>query len=352
MVIYLNTNNYISPPFLFARTININISDPELFKLLTTINIHKLSTDLSFKNINEINEYLVNFYIINDKALDFFEYLKSIHMSLDKKLIDNIITYKPLSLIKMGITNDHFKEYLTYKILLCTEELDNFKICKNEFEIDIAINFLEEIIANGLLRSFYYLYKNDPSILYTKFDNGDNILHKIEDHGEYEDLTRLVLKLDKESELLNMTNDNNETPIVKKAKTHPSVVNILLRYEIDPTILDKNKNSFLHNLCINGSLDVIKLTINEHPELLNLQNENMETPVLLVTKYSREDLFYMLQGFKADLQIQDIYGNTPYHYICKNEICLGMAIENISNKFGFKPIDYCKISPEYYYFID
>lgn len=365
-ILFLNSRDYVRPPFLFAQTIGIQTSDPELYKLLSTINKYNLPENTTLKNIDDINDFILNFLIMNDKDDNFFEYLKSTKTPLDKKLIDNIISYKPSKLIKKGIINDYFKEYITYKIILCTEELDYFKCLDVGFNIDIAVNFLEDIVSNGLIRSFYYLYKNDPSILYTKFEDNDNILHCIDERANFSDMIHLVIKLDKEGELLNMTNDFNETPIVKQAKKNPNIVKTFLELEeskpkkeeddenfidLDVSILDRFGNSFLHNLCVNGSIDTIKIAIREHPELLNLQNNALETPVLLAAKHAREDIFYMLHGAKADLSKADVFGNTTYHYVCKNEICIGMAIENIPNKFGFSPEDYCKISPLYYYFI-
>jgi hypothetical protein len=347
----------------------IQTSDPELYKSLSTVNKYNIPDNVTLKNIDDINDFISNFLIVNDKATEFFDYLKFTKTPLDRKLIDNIISYKPDNLIKKGIANDYFKEYITYRIILCTEGLDYFKCVDVPFNIDVAVNFLEDIVSNGLIRSFYYLFKNDAGILHTKFEDNDNILHRINERGNYVDMIKLIIKLDTEGELLNMTNDYNETPIVKQAKKNSHIVKTLLELEmnqstnkekedninsieLDVSILDRSGNSFLHNLCVSGSIDTVKIAIREHPELLNLQNEKLETPVLLASRHSREDIFYMLHGAKADLGKADVYGNTAYHYVCKNEICIGMAIENIPNKFGFKPVDYCKISPLYYYFIE
>ena len=63
-------------------------------------------------------------------------------------------------------------------------------------------------------------------------------------------------------------------------------------------------------------------------------------------------MFYVLKNNGADLNVKDAYGNTVYHYICANSICLGMEIKNIPNFFGATPKDYCILSQKYYYFID
>lgn len=72
---------------------------------------------------------------------------------------------------------------------------------------------------------------------------------------------------------------------------------------------------------------------------------------MISAKSSQEDIIYYLKGIKADMELTDIYGNTVYHYICQNELCVGMDIENKENIFGYKPSDYSKISNNYYYYI-
>ena len=64
-----------------------------------------------------------------------------------------------------------------------------------------------------------------------------------------------------------------------------------------------------------------------------------------------EDLFYILKGYLADLNAKDIYGNSVYHYICLNSICLGIIIINTENLFKLTPKDYCKIAYTYYTFV-
>ena len=51
-----------------------------------------------------------------------------------------------------------------------------------------------------------------------------------------------------------------------------------------------------------------------------------------------------------ELQKKDTARKFGYHYICKNAICIGHIIENIKNKFGLTPADYCSISKKFYSF--
>lgn len=75
------------------------------------------------------------------------------------------------------------------------EDIDLFELCKIDFNIEIALNYLREIIKNSSLRSLYFLYKTDKTILETVFDNGNTILHEICEAGKYEDMIKLIVKL-------------------------------------------------------------------------------------------------------------------------------------------------------------
>ena len=86
------------------------------------------------------------------------------------------------------------------------------------------------------------------------------------------------------------------------------------------------------------------------PDIINYQNKQYETPLIICAKASQENNLYFLRSINADMNLVDINGNSIYHYICLNELCIGMDIENKENIFGYKPSDYCKISTNYYYF--
>ena len=61
-------------------------------------------------------------------------------------------------------------------------------------------------------------------------------------------------------------------------------------------------------------------------------------------------IVYILKGLDADMNAIDMYGNTVYHYICNESICLGIFVSNNANKFGFTPKDYCKLNHSFYHF--
>ena len=97
-------------------------------------------------------------------------------------------------------------------------------------------------------------------------------------------------------------------------------------------------------------VDLFKKCISKIPEILNLPNNNYETLAIMSCMNKCEDIFYMLKGMGADLKSTDRFGNSVYHYICKNAICIGILCNNKSNNFGITPKQYCSIAPSYYEF--
>ena len=83
-----------------------------------------------------------------------------------------------------------------------------------------------------------------------------------------------------------------------------------------------------------------------------MPNGNSEYPIMICCKNKNEEMFYLMKSLGANLDVRDGYGNTVYHYICANSICLNMTVECIQNFFGLTPKDYCVLSPKYYHFIE
>ena len=328
----------------------------------------KKDLELDFKNIHDINNLILKYYISKDKSDEFYEYLKykngdDKNTKIDQEIFNNIVKFDPKNIIITGIKNNFFSERTKYKIILWIQNLDYFNLIDDDFNIDIAISYINEIIDNCFIKSFYFLYKVDSSIINIVDDKNNNLLHNINQKNKYEDMLTLLLKLD--DSLLFKKNTNGEIPIIKHIKQkNYNIVNILLNYIIYTNnetifeIIDNDKNCILHHLCRinrdddNSNLEYIKKIVLIKKDIINYQNKNYETPIILSAKNNQEDIIYFLKSMNCDMISHDIYGNTVYHYVCLNELCIGMAVENKENIFGYKPSDYCKISQNYYYFID
>lgn len=357
IIFYLNSFNYKRSPKFYSKSKNLHIKDPELYLSLREHkdDIYILNQiNNNDKSIDEINKLILLNYIENDNETDFFNYIDFLGLDTFSKTIDldKLIDLNATKIIRKGIIDEKFSEYNIYKLILFSQNLDLFRLLNNEFNIDIAINFLEDIVKNSLYKSFYYIFKNDNDIISMNFENNNNLLHVVSDkNASYIDMIQLLLKLD--PELINKYNDNGETPIVFHAKKSPLIVRELLKNkDLNVTIFDNNGNSFIHNLIEVADYETLKISLHMYPELIDIQNNNNQTPLILSAIHQKEELFFLLKGLNADLTKKDLFGNTAFHYVCKNQLCLGITIENIPNMFGYTPKDYLNISDKHYYFID
>ena len=138
-------------PAFFAEIINLSKFDDSLFTIL----INQEYTDIKqqlipYSNIDELNNSLLEYYIKTDRAKEFYDYIKLICHKIDADIINNIIKYKPQNIILKGINKNYLSNYNLYKIILLTSELNYIKYIK--FNIDIAINFIDKIIDNCLIK--------------------------------------------------------------------------------------------------------------------------------------------------------------------------------------------------------
>jgi hypothetical protein len=375
IILELNESNFQRPSIFYSYLINLEENDQELYEILLNspkarlFKDIKLELELDFKNINDINNLILKYFIIKDKSDDFYNYLKykngdDKNIRIEQDIFNNIIKYDPKNIIINGIKNNFFSDRTKYKIILWTQNLDYFNLIGDDFNIDIAIGYINEIIENCFIKSFYFLYKVDNSILNILDDNGNNLLHNINQKNKYYDMITILLKLD--DSLLFKKNKFGEIPLIKHIKNKNfDIIAILINFIIDTNndtifeIIDNDKNNILHHLCsINDNInhdkiyDTIKKIILIKNDIVNYQNKNYETPIIIAAKNNHEDIIYFLKSMNCNMNLLDIFGNSVYHYICLNELCIGMAIENKENIFGYKPSEYCNISQNYYYFIN
>jgi hypothetical protein len=352
-------------PGFYAELIKLDKYNLEMYEILINPEYLKIRQNIDpFKSIDELNLSILNYYIRNDMVNDFYLYIKILCKKPSSDIFKTIIEVNPTKIINEGIKKKYFSEYNIYKIILLSQHLNYINDIK--FDINIAINFLDKIIKHSLTKSFYYLYKIDSTIINTVDSSNRTLLHQITEkdikdnkEGEegIEDMIRLLITLDEK--ILSKKDIDNNTPLLYHSinnnyKICEILIKIIKEKNLNNLFLDENNNkdTVLHILTKNNSnLKLIKLIVYDFIELLNKKNINNETPILISCKNSAEDIYYLLKGIGADLEITDIYGNLPEHYICLNEICIGMAIQNKPNIFGFLPSDYCKISQKYYYFI-
>jgi hypothetical protein len=359
MIIYLGEISIKRPPYLYAKVLGINKTMPEVYTYLKALknqyNLPEIVADV--KTLDDINTNIINLLILNDSVENFFDYVNFVKLKISKSVIDTIVKNNSLKIMENLIKNKLVDTHMSYYLIFMSENFDLVEQQNFSVDIDIAINYLKDILQNGKARSFFYLFDRDISIINTLFEDNKNILHMVKLQKNFQscsDLIELIIKL--KPELLNLKDSNKETPIVYHAKHDPEIVKIFLEYEFDYTLGDSNGNCFIHNLCQNNEKedchDILKLALKRCPELIDMPNKKSETPMIICCKNNLENMFYVLKGLGANMDAQDLYGNTVSHYICSNSMCLGMIIENKQNYFGLTPSDYCKVSNKYYNFLN
>lgn len=358
IIIYLNSNKLLRPAFLYAKLIELNKLDICLFNILCeTENIYNIQYD---KKINIMSQDDIDYiiltqiilqdnYILFDTYLKFFDIFCSKKKNLIKKIIDFIIITNAKDISKYIVSSNKINETYIYNLILYSENFDLLELF-TKFKIDIAINYLEDIVKKGLIRSFYYLVKNDKSAIHIKFTNNNNILHICENTKNSTNIIKLALKLN--NELINEYNDLKKTPLIMQTeKGNVDNVIELLKHGANQLLFDSKGETLLHKIAREGHIEMLKQTLSYCKNIINVKNSSLETAIMLSCKHGNEELFYILKDETIDTTLKDINDNTIYHYICLNGICIGHTIINSVNKFGYTPQNYCKFASGYYNFI-
>lgn len=363
MIVYVSSlGNIRRPIILYASLSELDKKNIELFNYLKRLdNIYKIeitNEDINyFSNLKEekispidlVNNFVLE-KIIKAQKCDYFEdFLLYAKIKINKSLIDLVIKHDSEKIAEKIVSEKELDKHLIYYLIIMSENFELTKSIDFELDINIAINYLKEVLSNGKIRSFYFMYELDQTILNTLFDDNKNILHVVKQNGNFNNLIDLITNL--KPDLLNLKDTNKETPIMFHSKFNPEIVKNMLEKEFDYTITDSDGNTFLHHLCKKDYPDVLKLALKRCPELINMPNKKSETPIIISAKNNNENMFYVLQSMGADLEMKDLFGNTVFHYICCNSMCLGMAINDNPNYFGLKPSDYSTVSNKYYTFI-
>ena len=368
LIMFLQKYTFSRPPLYFAYYLNIDVLYPTVLHMLNNTvykyNIkNKLELELEINNncindlsfgINKINKSILHKIIVSDNKNNFNIFIKTYYNKIfmdgtnlcAKDISDKIIEHNSINIMEILIKSGNVCIYFKLYMILLSQNIDLFKfIYKINNVTDIIFNYIEDIIQNNLLRSLYFLIKNNKNnILNYETEDNKNILFILKNNN----LNILDLLLKIKPELL----ENNDDILHFYAKNnYYNLINFLLvNYSIKYNYIDKDGNTFLHLLCEYGYIDTIKNNIKLVLDIINMQNNNKETPIIIACKNKFEEIFNILYNY-SNLDLQDIHGNTVYHYICLNQLCCHSTIPLIKNNFGYTPRDYCTIIDSYYTFV-
>jgi hypothetical protein len=232
-------------------------------------------------------------------------------------------------------------------------------------DILIILNTLKDVIKNGLSNSFFLIYQICPNILDDDYlrtiyktksnDCNTNVIHWIETDESLE-ILQLICKF--RPDIVNIRDKRGLTPLLAITKdynedTNTSIENIivhLLANGADYDDTDENGDTILHILIRKGNKKLVNTILRLVPSIINNQNMDMMTPVMLAAISGNESMVYALEGCNADNTYKDKQGNLVYHYICSKGICPGSIVINEPNYFGFRPSDYSIYCDDFYYF--
>ena len=348
----LSNHNYYRPPFIYFNYLDID--DIEISSIIYGINT-KLNIDLGVKeHYDKIDKLIITHLIKNDLDNDIINYIDIFKYIIDASDCENIVKYNSRNILKILIKNNNINIDDSLCCILLTEAIDSIQYLNvnNNYIIEKSKSILKEIIHRNKYISFLYLYKIDNKIINYKFYFENNILHSLSNSSK--DILKLILNIS--PEIACCKNNNNQNIIMTNIDKDINILILMLPY-IDLLDADSNKNNIIHYIVKNNRIDVIKYMLGNKKycdyilKYIDDQNTNGETPLLISTINANESIFYILYNISIKTELKDNHGNTIYHYICKNKMCIGMEIKNIVNNYGFSPKDYCGISHTYWKWI-
>jgi hypothetical protein len=346
---------YLASQYTYLRPIKwslqlINIEHHKL-KILNNIKSSVKDNNITINKLvkNSINDYSHNLhqifihnFIINDDSIGLKKY--SSHITESSYVL--LEKYNARKCLELFIEENIFPKNSIIEYILYLEHIDLIEKYKlDTFQITDSI--LNYIISNNKLVSFYYLYKKDNNIINRTLNNGNTLLHEANET----DMIKLLIKLD--NKLIYKKNKNNIIPLYYHINKPLDILLLFFEhYKLNHT--DDLGNNIIHHCIKYNKLDLLNyLLLNtDFSQLLLQQNNNYETPLIMASKKRLEDFVFLLMKNSDTYLIRDNYGNTFYHYVCKNSMCLGISIINTPNNYMLKPSDYSSIDLSFWNFIE
>ena len=325
--------------------------------------------DIDLNITDNGGNYLLH-YILNYNQIDILK------LMLKKNIFTNMLNVEGHSILYIPIKFNYIeiiKILLEYDSHNISFNMIDFQDKHNNIPLHYAI-FFNNTDAIKLLLS----YKSDISII---DNNGNNALHLCVRMKNVENVKLLLETIKNNEYFLNSQNKYGETilhiicnfqlidilNVIIKYPINPNIknfnyqitsliyaiytnnlniVDLLLKINADPNILDYQGNSALHHCIIENNPEIFNKLINLYIDF-NLTNINGQTllHLVLLNKLKKYNLDLLIE--KTSLNIQDNQGYTPLHYLCQQNL-LGDYLINkkmniyIKNIHGKTPLDYCK----------
>ncbi|TMW55107.1 hypothetical protein Poli38472_013869 [Pythium oligandrum] len=121
--------------------------------------------------------------------------------------------------------------------------------------------------------------------------------------------------------LIDMQNQFGNTPLHNAARTgSPECVEILLKADAKPSIVNVNGSLPLHHACYceKSNLQVVKLLVDAGLDI-NHQDAQGYTPMMVAAKKNQTEVIDYLRGRGADLKVKNQFGENALHFATLRE---------------------------------
>ncbi|XP_067650306.1 uncharacterized protein, partial [Haliotis asinina] len=139
--------------------------------------------------------------------------------------------------------------------------------------------------------------------------------------GNLQHLQRIaaVLKQRDTFDVDHRTKDHKTLLMIAAEAGQLDVFTLLLKEGADVSATDNQHCNCLHHSCKSGSQDIVRVLLKQFPHLINLGDEDGNTPAILCAESGHIKILKLLVSHKVDLTKMNKYANmNPFHRGCVN----------------------------------
>lgn len=297
-------------------------------------------------NIIILNNIIIKNFIKYNKINDVITFLKFTDQYCDINVICHALyKYKQIDMIKL-LTPILLKQDLFIMVLMTLGMYDLIDLHKESIEFT---NILKYVTINGDYKSLIYLLQYiNKDYVNTTFDDQNTLLHILIKSIKYDRLKdyiicfRILMTYNKD--LINQKNKYDDIPIFM-GPIYGEIISICVEYKSDINITTTYGDTILHHIIRYSNdptilIDNIRYLI----PLINKQNNDKDTPLMLALKLRKINMCYILLSNQCDINIKDKYENSIFHYMNLYNVQLeGLTYDgqiNNINMFGNTPNEY------------
>ncbi|XP_046851415.1 transient receptor potential cation channel subfamily A member 1-like isoform X2 [Xenia sp. Carnegie-2017] len=244
-------------------------------------------------------------------------------------------------------TDDFQRNILHHAVSKPNTLKEILKVFKDDARISEALREADKVgelpihraAVLGNTESLEMLYGHDTTLMLLRTTKGnESVLH-----SAVKSRSLLVVKyiltciLKEDPKLVNAVDNLFQSPVHYAAAFKQSnVLELLLSYGCDSTLIDTNDQIPLHIACSKGFLKNVQLLVQEHPDTIDLIDHSAQTPLILAAKYGFPKIVSYLLASKADFSLKDKIDFTAFDWALQRN--LPAIVESFQNTANWKEI--------------